>query len=370
MANSHAICAKTGLELTVTHFPYSFNKGQISHPIFSLGTRELIALTPLWTGRKLTTIESSLMFLALLNSTGLVEFRTYARPAPEVVENNMESLLRITTWIYNVKHPALLMAKFAITQDTATLSNISHWMDIWFRCRKEFEDGYKEYQTARTKLIKESALEKLIKTPNKTPENYANSLADWAALAGNFPVSMITVNNKAVSIKDYWKSIIKLCGTKGNVWRIDTNDIQELLEHCEDRIDAGNIYANALFRLLRNALKRQDGFMMMVDNDNELERANIAAVVATAPTSLPIASDYATHIDYLRAKNAYNLAQSSMRRELEAEAALVKKLEVLEELNNYVDDSEAYADELITINNGSDNFNDDDTITGEYDDFN
>ena len=42
MANSHAICAKTGLELTVTHFPYSFNKGQISHPIFSLVPSENI----------------------------------------------------------------------------------------------------------------------------------------------------------------------------------------------------------------------------------------------------------------------------------------------------------------------------------------
>ena len=50
---------------------------------------------------------------------------------------------------------------------------------------------------------------------------------------------------------------------------------------------------------------------------------------------------------------------------------MVKKLEVLEELNNYVDDSEAYADELITIDNDNDNDNfNDDTITGEYDDFN
>ena len=39
---------------------------------------------------------------------------------------------------------------------------------------------------------------------------------------------------------------------------------------------------------------------------------------------------------------------------------MVKKLEVLEELNNYVDDSESYADELVTIDN--DNFNE-----GDYD---
>lgn len=335
-----AICANSGLELEISYFPYSFSKGEITHPIFQLNTRQLLGLLPKWTGRELTEIDTRLYFLALLNSTNLVEFRTYARPSPAICEKNMEPLVKIASWIYSIKNPAVTLAKFAITTDTANLENIHHWISIWYENRADFENGYRKQQIARDRVIREAALEKLIKTPGKTPENYANTLAEWAALAGDFPKFRITVNNKVTTIDQYWKDIIRRCGTNGNIWKIDSNDIQELLEHCEDYIEAGTIYSNSLFRLLRGALKRQDGFMMMVEDD-DIEKANIASIIASAPTHKPIESEYETNIAYLRAKNAWNLAEKQRL----VEAELARKNEIAAELSNYIDDSSADIDE-------------------------
>ncbi len=341
MAKIH--CSKSGLELEISYFPYLFDKGNLSHPIFSLNTRQLLSLIPKWTGREFTPIDTRLYFLALLNSTNLVEFRTYARPTDSICESNMEAMLRIASWIYGIKNPAVTLAQFAITQDTASLNNIHHWIDIWYQNRKDFEDGYREEAIARDRVIREAALEKLIKTPGKTPENYAATLAEWAAIAGDFPTMDVIVGNKRMSYRDYWKSIIRQCGTKGNVWRLDADDVKVLLEHCEEYIDAGSIYANALFRLLRNALLRQDGVMMMVDTNADIERANVAAIIASAPISKPIESDYPTSIAYLRAKNAWNIAEKH-RKENEDSNKLVDagslSEQVMEELSVWGEDEE------------------------------
>ena len=370
---SKAICAKSGIEFEIQHFPYFFRKGEIHHPAFDLDTKALLGLSGKWANHDashgprnstnldaakqhlathaqhyptstreassgFTEIDTKLYFLSLLNSTGKILWRTYARPELAICELNMEKLITICGWINIISNPAVTLPSFVITKETASLVNVRYWIESWVEAKEDFENGYKQQQVTDKIVRRQAALERLIHNPQKSMPAYANQLAEWANLAGAFPTDLTLVlvgkTETTLPLNEYWKSLIRECGSQSfNVkWNFANKvsqkhaDLAELLSHCEENLDHGTVYSYSLLKLLREALNRDEkllglgfeGFGVdkngstysMLDESDDVKLANIKALVASAPETNPRECEYPNRVAYLKAKIRFNLAQT------------------------------------------------------------
>ena len=314
---AQAICSKSGIPFTIQYFPYSFNEGELHHPVFDLSYEELTQekLLRKWVHRELTEIDTKLYFLALLHSSNLIEWQTYARPSLAVCEMNLEPLLDILGWQYTIQHPRLSMPHMAITADTADLANVRNWIAAWNSARAEFENGYKELTRNQLMMRKEDTLQRLIRDQQKEIHDFAGILADWATLSAEFPTFSTTVNGVTMPIADYWKQILITCSkSPTHIWRLDLDDMKELLEHLETYLEHGSIYAHATMKLIRDGIATHNNYLgfTIVNYATDVERANVQILADNAPTDEPRLADYPNKILYLKDKIRYEQAQKLM----------------------------------------------------------
>lgn len=325
------LCAYSGVEFTVEHFPGSLYSRESWHPVFDMPQKKLLAYTGKWAGGELTTTDSYLLFLAILKSSDLVDFRTavYRNEFTDsIIAQNMESLVRSVIKLNTVSNPAVVFPKYVISTETRYLSNVRYWIENWKEAYQKFIEGKPTAHESAKLIQRESALERLIKNPHKPISQYAYQLADWAALAGNFPPGMVPspFSSKNISVLDYWKMIIIRCAKEEFLYSIPRVDLEELLEHCEENIDAGSIYSNALFKLLRKGIEKRSNLLELGDMDvqgtyqileesDTIESANIKAMVDSAPLEIPRPEQYSSKIEFLRAKMRYQMAQKFKRQE-------------------------------------------------------
>lgn len=328
-----ALCAISSVEFTVEHFPGFLYSREIYHPVFYLPQKKLLSYLPKWSGSELTETDSYLLFLALLNSTDLVEFRTpvYRNDKTRsVIAQNMEYLAKVVSQINAVTTPSFNFPRFVVNPETKYLPNVHHWLESWDESYQNFLKGYPSAHDNAKLIRREKALEKLIKTPHRKATEYAHSLAEWAADAGDFPTFILknpfSSTHEPISCTDYWKYIIRRCVAEDNIYGIDRKDIVEILEHCEDNIAAGSIFSNALFSTLRKALEKQRNFLGLGDIDlshgvyqfvtetDTTESANIKAMIDSAPSEEPVPSKYPTKLAYLRAKMRWEMSQAAVQK--------------------------------------------------------
>lgn len=324
------LCGISGIEFTCEHFPASLTSREISHPIFSIPQKKLLSYTGKWAAGELTPTDSYLMFLAILNSSELVEFRMpvfRTHETDSIVAQNMESLVRTIIKLNTVTNPSVIFPRYAVTPDTKTLSNVKYWIENWASSYKDFIDGYRKESASARLISREAALERMIKNPHLPISAYASKIADWAAVAGDFPHFNVTspFSKLPVKLSDYWKDIIIRCTKEESVYAVPQADIEELLEHCETNISIGTIYSNALFTVLRKAVEKQRNFLGLGDMDlskgkyqfltesDTVESANIKALIDSAPEEEPTASQYPTKFAYIKAKMRWQLAQEAKR---------------------------------------------------------
>lgn len=322
------LCAYSGISFKVEHFPVTLESRECYHPVFAIPPKKLVIYYQQWVAGKLTETESYLLFLALLNSTELIEWRVPVKQTEEIaslVANHMPSLFQTVTKLSGIKHPRFSVPTIAITPDTSTLNNIKYWLSTWNTCYIDFLSGLGR-EELRSKLARrEAGLEKLIKSPQIKPEKYAGLLAAWAAEAGNFPEFMtLDSNNEHVSLSTYWQDIIVRCYRTENILAIPAKDLAELTAHCEEHIEAtGSIFSFHLFAALEEGKSRQTSFfglgdMMaltaenpgfrVLDSKTNVEDANISVLIDSAPISKPNRTDYPSDFAYLKAKTKWELA--------------------------------------------------------------
>jgi len=314
------LCAKSGIQFQCEHFPIHFTQNEVSHPIFSASLKQLWKFYPKWQTGELTDIDSYLLFLSLLNSTDLVEFRTAAirhETTDAIIAQNMESLYRVLGHIVAIRNPRFVLPRFVISHDTRTLTNVKHWIEIWSDQYNSFVCGMKD-QDLRSKLQKrEAALERFIKNPAIKPEKYAHLLAQWAAIAAEFPASETTLSNgTTTTISDYWQDLIIKCYNSIDIIQIERKDLIELIEHCEEWIELGSIFSYHLFNTLREGLQTIDGFFSagsqttfaILGDGESVEASNLQLLINSAPTDAPKRTEYPTEFAFLKAKMKWNLA--------------------------------------------------------------
>jgi hypothetical protein len=320
------LCALSSLEFECQHFPGYLTSREVSHPIFSVPQKKLISYLGKWGRQELTLTDSYLLFLAILNSSELVDFRVPAVRTEEtdsLVAQNMESLAKVVTRLNAVTNPSVIFPRYVISPDTKTLSNIPHWIENWNQSWQDFQDGVSREYDNRKLIVRETALERLIKSPHLPISSYASKLAEWAAVAGDFPenLKLSPFTNTKITCAEYWKQIIIRCTKEESLFSVPQRDIEYLLTHCECNISIGNLSSNALFKVLRRALERQKNFLGLGDMDlsgskyqilspaDTTESANIKAMIDSAPESEPTPAQYPTKLAFLKAKLRYQMAR-------------------------------------------------------------
>lgn len=321
------LCAISGIEFNCDHFPAYLTSREVTHPIFNLSQRKLLSFIPKFSAGELTETDSYLLFVALLASSDLAEFRVPCKRTAltsGIVYNQMEDLTICIGKLNLIKHPSFIAPRIAITPDTASLENIEYWIANWEAAIDEWKDGYASYNQSRDLMMREQALEKLIKAPHREI-HLATQIADWAEMAGNFPHSITSVNNAPISISAYWKQIIRKCINKDAIFAIPLADLNELIEHCEENIPHGTIYAHTLMEILRSGRDKNKNFLGLGDwdlssssiaykilsDDDSVESANFAAILMSAPTTEPRLTDYPSRFLWLKAKVKWDMVQNS-----------------------------------------------------------
>lgn len=330
------ICSKSGLSFNVEHLHSPFLTSTYEHPMFHVPQHRLISLAGAWAAQKMSAEESYLLYLSLLDSTSLIKWRSPASFTPTVesiVASNMTGLLSIISKINLIKHPSFTLPSFVISGDTANLSNSGHWIQSWITNYHEWYDSYLDSHTReelKEKLdFREEALQRLIKSAVPT-EKYAGILAEWAAIAGEFPTHTTPhyKSGQPVELRDYWKHIIRSAADDDKIWQFPRADIVELIDHCEDKIKHGNIYAHKLMAHLRSGLRKYDDycgfgdldiagrgtlFTVMNTEDTSVYDTNIAAIKLTAPVSEPKKHQYKTHFEWLKAWTKWKVASPTAK---------------------------------------------------------
>ena len=319
------LCSLSSIEFDVTHFPGTFYSKETHHSVFDLPQKRLLSYLAKWSGNELTSTASYLLFLALLKSSDLVDFRVPAFRTDKtdaIVANNMEYLAKTVVKLNTVQNPAVVFPHYVITPDTKFLTNVHYWIENWHQCYQQFLDGYRSAHTEQKLIRREHALERLIKNPHKPVSAYANDIAEWAAIAGSFPTFLTQSPFSSISIPiiDYWKEIIRRCTRNDQIFSVPKKDIEELLEHCEDNVPVGSIQSHMLFKVLRAAVEKQRNFLgigeidvkagyTILSPESSAEEANMAALIQAAPTEEPKPEQYPNKFKYLQAKMRWQMAQ-------------------------------------------------------------
>lgn len=323
------LCCYSSIEFTVEHIPGSYTHGELSHPIFQIPQKKLLSYAGKFSAGHLTPTDSYLLFLAILNSSELVHFRTPAIRTPRtdsIVYNNMEKLLRTVILLNTVPSPEETFPQYAITPETRTLDNVSYWLQNWQDRYQEFKSGYRSAHESAIINRRDAALLRLLKSPHKSLSSYSSQLADWAAIAASFPTFLLSNNPlypnlPPISCADYWKEILVRCTKQDYIFSIPDNDLQELLEHCETNLEVGSLQSNAVFKILRTASARKRTFLDLGDpdlsrtsysilsKDDSVEGANLRAVIDSAPTEKPERKDYPSDFQFNRATLRWLSAQ-------------------------------------------------------------
>ena len=321
------LCSMSGLEFDCDHFPGTFYAKELNHPIFYLPQKRLLTYTGKWAGGELTKTDSYLLFLAILNSSEQVNFRVPVFRTPmtdSIVASNMEYLVRTVIKLNTIRTPGTHFPSFVISADTRTLANVRYWIELWEKCYRDFQDGYKSAHESSKLIRREAALQRMIKNPHKKLREYAHQIGDWAITAGAFPVFHITnplvQKPTQISLAEYWKEIIVRCTRDEQLFTVPDKDIQELLDHCNDNIPPGSIYSNALFKALRYALEKKKNFLgigdydlknayALLDDPSNVEAANMRALIDSAPTEEPRIEQYPSKFAFMKAKMRWDMSR-------------------------------------------------------------
>lgn len=325
---SRVLCSISGIEFNCEHLPLYLDQREYHHPVFCLKLKRLLPLYQRYSAGELNATDSYLLFLAILNSSDLVEFRTpaiYTEHSSSVIANNIEQLFNVVSLITSVRNPKIKFSHIAITPENNSLANIKYWILNWESSYEDFRSGYRA-QMARVEISEiEEKIDLLRVSPARTDINFAAKLAEWAAKAGEFPTFQVSVNGAQMSCADYWKQIIRKCVSPDSIFGINSTDLEELTNHCYDNIEVGSIYAHELFSLLKDGAARQHNFLglsgfsfSILPENSAVEEANRSVIIANAPTKLPNRLDYPSQFAYIKAKLAYEMAQAAeTKRELE-----------------------------------------------------
>ena len=233
------ICKYSGIPFISSPFFPDLQLGSI-HPIFEARTEVLFSQRNLidWNKGILSEEERKLLFLAILNSTGLAIFKRPAEPSKQCVLYNWEELLNVASWITDTAQYLYIhedLPHFVIDDATYDLATIHGWILAIQGIREDYRVSQRKKKSAAKAMDKTGKLQNLVLNHvngSKVPR-LNSELASWAFdLAGlKDEETTLGKDGKQTSLRSFWASII--CCPDTEVFGIEKEDITELVEFCE-----------------------------------------------------------------------------------------------------------------------------------------
>jgi hypothetical protein len=325
----NVICSYSSLSFSCEHFPGQVFGTGVHHPVFYLPQKKLLPYIGKFFAGELTDIDAYLLYVAALKSSDLVHFRTSAirtASTKSLVANHLEPLFHILCKLNAVTNPHVVFPHYVISQDTKDLSTTPFWIQNWVKSYKDYQDGVVSIHDSAKLIRREYALERMIRNPHKAWNTYASPLAEWASIAGEFPTfsTINRFNGKPCTLSEYWQEIIIKCNSETAVWSINTQDLEELTEHCREHIVNihSGIFSQRLFAMLEKARDKLKNFLGLGDLDvpaktswefpgmNEsVEVTNMRGIIQSAPMEKPLRENYPTKFAFIKALMNWDMSQ-------------------------------------------------------------
>lgn len=315
------LCRYSGLAYQTDYFQE--DKMVDCHPIFRASQRDLLAKARKWGEGKYEENEEKLLFLALLNSTGAVDFKTPASPSRSIVLQNMEALFKLVAWHEHVNPGTFKLPTFRVSDYDYTLSNVHVWITSWYECRAEWMRTGDRKALQDSLETREFIISKMINS-GKSAEEMAPRLASWAMIAAKVPLWT----------RDYWTALFKLKGDA--IYDQEHLDgLESCLQWMQDKLfavgsygaGAGTTYAILTLQLLQSLKERCEGgqladllgnearsfsFSSINEEGEESEEKGVEfqgrelvtwkLMAAEAPTEEPKREDYPSLGAFIRAR--------------------------------------------------------------------
>ncbi len=245
----------------------------------------------------------------------------------------MEQLAAIVWKIYtsgSTKVSEVLhLPHYIVSPETKDLSSTPDWIAIWNNCYSDYQNHYRTATALQKLEHQESILERHIRDRTKELSSYVTRLAEWAAIAGNFPtceagLDKSILGGRKMSLADYWKHIIICCARSESIWEIPKDDLYELYDHCIDNISHGSTSSYTLMAALKTGISQKENFLnigdidigvngaatfRILDADASIEDANKLALIDSAPAEKPVESRYPNKLAFIRAKLNWQMKQ-------------------------------------------------------------
>lgn len=333
-------CAISGIRFEVSYMQditIQHTEGYF-HPIFALPQRPLYTLYQKHCRGQLLPVDSYLLFMAFLHSSGKIQWDHPAAVTPndarvkKLVANNIAQLVRVLEKSAVIRHPGFKQPGFKMTYHTADLSYIGNWIKAWEDNIEFFNRTRADIRTRQSLLEIESKLSYLILSGEK-PEKFAHVIANWASEAAGFPAHK----------DEEWRKVIRSCFNITKMFNTPLSLLKEIKDYCECNIEAGSIHFHTLCEVLKEGISRHVdylggsslalGYTILPTlstgsalGDRALEQKNKAellTIAATAGEFPPVRTDYPNELAFIKARLAYRVAKNVAKRDaIEAEAEM------------------------------------------------
>lgn len=362
-------CRYSGVNFTVSSFNHIFLSKSSAHPIMYCPADILLKETENWANDNLNDEEIKLLFTALLKSTELVEFRTFLNPDIKTIKSNMDRLLRTVNWRV-ATGDAFPVPKFVIDTYTQDLKSIPAWLDTWNDAKEAWETKGISWSIAQKLALREEALMKMIRSPSRKEDSYARQMAKY----------ILELTQTPLYLHEEWTKIFLLKDNQ-DIWNYDVEDINLLLEWMETNLNPSSLIAHDAFARIRRIKKiaemgivgglgiddipeiynekglpifkilktATDSNYQMPDLETpkisfeNIEEHNLQVAIANAPIKLPVASEFSSRVEYLRALSAWRIKEDAQKK------VEMKKMEK-RVINEEVEDLETWQEEVNEIN--------------------
>lgn len=329
------VCHYSGVSLRMEKFNNLKIEGSYAkHPIMAVPTPILLLLKQDWMKGKLDDLECRLLFVALLKSTDLVEFRTAALPSLSNIQKNMISLFKLVEmkWITS---DAIPLSHLAVNFDNRYITNVDNWINAVMEEKLSWEMRKGDLAKIQQRRYREQQILKAIRSPYRKLSSYQHLIAKWV---------VDIVEPPHPEKVERWTRILR-AREDYEIWSFNPLDIEELSNEMKDKLPFGTLQSHQAFQIIDTIQKKnryklnyfslgltdedsdEKGYTIIGGEDGDekedTEQANIDAITETAPQEEPQQANYKTKVEFWVAYSKWNIAQRELavRKKKQEEAA-------------------------------------------------
>lgn len=340
------------------------------HPIFSISPSASLNLLKLATENptSFSDAEIYLTCLSCITNTGLVTFDSPFDVTPQTIDGvqltvastcyrHLGKLMKAVTYINCL--PTTLREKvphFNISHSMSFLTFLPTFLECIFEFEIDLVTNDERARLARAEKLAELSVKKSLERFGEDTVQTAQKLADWAAAAGSFPTTLMRNPLKPnstvqITLAAYWKELIIRCVNDYKIFEVNSDDLAELIQYCQDYLEHGDYMFHKLMRLLSRGEERAQSFLgtgdvdfnranktfAIVPEETSKESALLVTMILSAPDTKPEPANYPNKFDYLKACNRWKVKQEFLASG-ETLETLADKKHTIAQVNTTVDD--------------------------------